>query len=64
MKIKLTPLQQLAQYLSQKPDIYTPTGRIYAYEDKFTVRDGKLFHGSRELALASLTDGHGRRIID
>jgi hypothetical protein len=64
MKIKLTPLQ-LAQYLSQKPDIYSPVlGRIYAFEAEFAVRDGKLFHGSRELDPASLTDGHGRRIID
>lgn len=62
MKIKLTPLQQLAQLLNQKPDIYTPTGRIYAFEADFTIRDGKLFHGDLELDPHTLTDGHGRRI--
>ena len=64
MKIKLSHLQHLAKLLNQKPDIYSPLGRIYAFEAEFTVRDGKLFHGSRELDPASLTDGHGRRIID
>ena len=62
MKIKLTPLQQLAQYLSQKADIYTPTGRIYAFEADFTVRDGRLFHGDIEIDPTTLTDGHGQRI--
>lgn len=58
-------LQKLARLLSEKSDIYSPTlGRIYAFEARFDVRDGKLFHGSRELDPATLTDGHGRRIIN
>ena len=60
--MKTSDLQKLARLLSQKPDIYSPLGRIYAFEAEFTARDGKLFHGERELDPASLTDGHGKRI--
>ena len=55
-------LRRLAEILTYKADIYTPKGRLYAFDAKFSVRDGKLFHGQTELDPSKLTDGHGRLI--
>ena len=55
-------LKRLAAVLRYKADIYGPNGRIFGFEAKFAVRDGKLFHGSAELNPDSLCDGHGRKI--
>jgi hypothetical protein len=59
---KLRELKRLAKVLTYKADIYGPNGRIYGFEAKFAVRDGKLFHGTVELDPSTLTDGHGRTI--
>jgi hypothetical protein len=55
-------LKRLARYLTFKADIYGPTGRIYSCDAKWTVRDGKLFHGNKVIDPNTLTDGHGRTI--
>lgn len=59
---KRRELKRLANVLKYKADIYGPEGRIYGFEAKFAVRDGKLFHGKKELDPAKLRDGHGRLI--
>lgn len=56
-------LKQLAQTLTFKADVYYTTGRIYSHNARWTVRDGKLFHGEVEIDHTKLTDGNGRGIF-
>ncbi len=61
---KIRLLKKLARVLTFKADIYGPNGRIYGFEHKFKVKDGKLFHGDKELDPSTLYDGHGRLITE
>jgi hypothetical protein len=61
---KRRELKRLARVLRFKADVYGPEGRIYGFDAPFAVRDGKLFHGEKELDPAKLRDGHGRPIHD
>lgn len=60
--MKNKQLNKLAKYLTFKADIYSDSGRIYGFENKFIVKDGKLFHGTKELNPCRLFDGNGQQI--
>lgn len=55
-------LRKLAETLTYKSDVYGPKGRIFSFEARWRVRDGRLLHGAQEYDPASLYDGHGRPI--
>jgi hypothetical protein len=62
-KSEMRELRKLVKTLTYKADVYGPHGRIYSWENKWTVTPaGKLKHGEKEYDAEELTDGHGRKI--
>jgi len=56
-------LHKLVDFLSYKADVYDTNGRIYTASAQYTLdSNGVIRHGSRVVDLATLTDGHGRKI--
>jgi hypothetical protein len=55
-------LKRLARDLTYRDSMYDKNGRIYAFEGKFIVDAGKLMHGTRQIDVGSLVNGHGESI--
>lgn len=55
----------LVQKLETQPDIYASGTRIYTFEHRWKLTEkGTLFHGETEYQPETLTDGHGRSILN
>lgn len=56
-------LKRLARILNEKGDVYSPAGRLYAFDGGFKVVGSTIQHRGYVIEHERLTDGNGRSIV-